>query len=48
MADKRSKSEDLIPQVDKQAHTELAQREGEEGEQAKMINQQETEQRKKD
>ena len=50
MADEKPKpkSEDLIPQADKQAHTDIAQHEGQEGAQAKVINQQETEKRKKD
>jgi hypothetical protein len=47
MADEKPKpkSED---QADKQAHTDIAQHEGQEGAQAKVINQQEAEKRKKD
>jgi hypothetical protein len=38
MADDKMKSKDAIPQVDKQAHTEIAERQGKEGEQARVIN----------
>ena len=38
MADDKMKSEDMVPQADKQAHTDIAQREGKEGAQAKVIN----------
>ncbi len=38
MADDKMKSEDAVPQADKQAHTEIAEREGREGEQAQQIN----------
>ena len=48
MADEKTKSDDLIPQVDKQAHTDIAQHEGQEGAQAKAINKEEAEKRKKD
>jgi hypothetical protein len=48
MAQEKTKSEDITPQADKQAQTEIAQREGEEGAQARVINRQQEEQRKKD
>lgn len=48
MADEKMKSEDAIPQADKQAHTDIAQHEGQEGAQASVINKQETEKRKED
>jgi hypothetical protein len=48
MADEKMKSENAVPQADKQAHTDIAQHEGQDGAQAKVINQQETEKRKKD
>jgi hypothetical protein len=48
MADEKMKSEDAIPQADKQAHTDIAQHEGQEGAQARVINKQETEKRKED
>ena len=38
-------SEDAVPQSDKQLHTNIAQHEGQEGAQAKVINQQEAEKR---
>jgi hypothetical protein len=41
MADDKMKSEDAVPQADKQAHTEIAEREGREGEQARLINKEE-------
>jgi hypothetical protein len=46
MANDKTKSEDMVPQADKQAHTEIAQREGTEGEQAQKINKEEAEKRK--
>ena len=46
MADDKMKSEDVVPQADKQAHTEIAEREGKEGEQARAINKEEAEKRK--
>lgn len=46
MADDKMKSEDMVPQADKQAHTEIAEREGKEGEQARLINKEEAEKRK--
>ena len=46
MAEKTKSSEDLIPQADKQAHTSIAEKEGKEGAQAKVINKQEAEKRK--
>ena len=47
MAQEKTKSEDMIPQADKQAHTDIAQREGKEGAQAEVINRQKAEERKK-
>jgi hypothetical protein len=41
MADDKMKPEDAVPQADKQAHTEIADREGREGEQAHLINKEE-------
>ena len=41
--DDKMSSEDAVPQSDQQAHTEIAQREGQQGEQAAMINKKETE-----
>jgi hypothetical protein len=46
MADDKMKSEDMVPQADKQAHTEIAEREGKQGEQARVINKEEAEKRK--
>jgi fructose-1,6-bisphosphatase/inositol monophosphatase family enzyme len=46
MADDKMKSEDMVPQADKQAHTDIAQREGKEGAQAKVINKEQAEKRK--
>jgi fructose-1,6-bisphosphatase/inositol monophosphatase family enzyme len=46
MADDKMKSEDAVPQADKQAHTEIAEREGREGEQARVINKEEAKKRK--
>jgi hypothetical protein len=46
MAHDKMKSEDAVPQADKQAHTEIAQREGSEGEQARKINKEEAEKTK--
>jgi len=40
------KSEDMVPQADKQAHTDIAQREGKEGAQAKVINEEQAEKKK--
>jgi hypothetical protein len=48
MANEKSKSEDLIPQADQQAHKDIAEHEGQEGAQAKIINEQEAEKRRKD
>ena len=39
MTDKPHSSEELVPQADQQASTETAERVGQEGEQAKVINQ---------
>jgi hypothetical protein len=46
MADNKMKSEDVVPQADKQGHTEIAERQGTEGEQARAINKEEAEKRK--
>jgi hypothetical protein len=46
MADDKKKPEDMVPQADKQAHTEIAEREGRQGEQARVINKEEAEKRK--
>ena len=46
MADDKMKSENMVPQADKQAHTDIAEREGREGEQARVINKEEAEKRK--
>ena len=46
MADDKMKSEDMVPQADKQAHTEIAEREGRQGEHARVINKEEAEKRK--
>ncbi len=46
MAQEKTKSEDMIPQADKQAHTDIAQHEGQEGAQARVINRQQAEERK--
>ena len=46
MADDKMKLEDVVPQADQQAHTEIAEREGREGEQARVINKEEAEKRK--
>jgi hypothetical protein len=43
MADDKMKSEDMVPQADKQAHTEIAEREGK---QARVINKEEAQKRK--
>ncbi len=43
----KTKSEDVVPQADKQAHTNIAQREGEEGAQAREINRERSEEGKK-
>ena len=48
MANEKSKSEDLIPQADQQAHKDIAEHEWQEGAQAKIINEQEAEKRRKD
>jgi hypothetical protein len=48
MAQEKTKSEDMIPQADKQAQTNIAQREGQEGAQAQVINRQQTDERRKD
>ena len=45
-SDDKTKPEDMVPQADKQAHTEIAEREGKQGEQARVINEEEAEKRK--
>jgi fructose-1,6-bisphosphatase/inositol monophosphatase family enzyme len=45
MADDKMKSEDMVPQADKQAHTEIAEREGKEGEQTRVINKEKAEEK---
>ena len=45
MAQDKIKSEDMAPQADTQAHTEIAE-EGKQGEQARVINKEEAEKRK--
>jgi hypothetical protein len=47
MADDKMKSENTVPQADKQAHTEIAEREGKEGAQARKINKEEAEKAEK-
>jgi hypothetical protein len=47
MAQEKTKSEDMIPQADKQAQTDIAEHEGQEGAQARMINRQQAEERKR-
>jgi hypothetical protein len=42
----KMKSEDMVPQADKQAHTEIAEREGRQGEQASVLKKEEAEKRK--
>ena len=46
MADKQKSSEELVPQADQQAATDAAAREGKEGAQAHVINEQESEKQK--
>jgi hypothetical protein len=46
MANDKTKPKDVVPQADKQAHTDIAEREGKEGEQARAINKEEAEKRK--
>jgi hypothetical protein len=46
MAKDQTKSEDAVPQADKQAHTEIAEREGQQGEQAQLINKNQAEKKK--
>jgi hypothetical protein len=41
MPDDKMKTDDAVPQADKQAHTEIAEREGRDGEQARVINKEE-------
>ena len=44
--DKPKSSEELIPQADQQAHADMAERAGQEGAQAEVINKKEAEKRK--
>ena len=46
MADDKMNPEDMVPQADKQAHTEIAEREGRQSEQARDINKEEAEKKK--
>jgi hypothetical protein len=46
MAKDKMKSEDAVPQADTQAHTEMAEREGQQGEQAHRINKEPAEKKK--
>ena len=46
MANDKMKPEDAAPHADKQAHTEIAQREGKEGEQAQVIHKEQAEKKK--
>ncbi|MGC1409280.1 MAG: hypothetical protein WA864_10100 [Acetobacteraceae bacterium] len=46
MPQDKMKSEDSVPQADKQAHTEMAEREGQQGEQAHLINKDQAEKKK--
>jgi hypothetical protein len=46
MADDKMKPEDVVPQADQQAHTDIAEREGREGEQARVLNKEEAKKRK--
>jgi len=43
MADDKMKSEDTVPQADQQAHTDMAHRAGQDGEQAARINKEQAE-----
>lgn len=47
MAPEKTKSEDMVPQADKEAQTKIAQHEGEKGAQAHVINRQQADERKK-
>jgi hypothetical protein len=47
MPDDKMKSENAVPQADKQAHTEMAEREGRDGAQAQSINKEKAEKNKK-
>jgi hypothetical protein len=42
----KMKSEDAVPQADTQAHTEMVEREGQQGEQAHLINKEQAEKKK--
>jgi fructose-1,6-bisphosphatase/inositol monophosphatase family enzyme len=46
MADDKKKPEVMVPQADTQAYTEISEREGKQGEQARVINEEEAEKRK--
>ena len=46
MAKDQMKFEDAVPQADKQAHTEMAERAGQQGEQAHLINKDQVEKKK--
>jgi hypothetical protein len=47
LAQEKTKSEDMVPQADKQAQTDIAQHEGKDGAQARVINRQQAEERSK-
>jgi hypothetical protein len=47
MANEKMKSEDTVAQADKQAHTDMAERAGHDGDQAAALNKEQTEQRQK-
>ncbi|HTI80804.1 MAG TPA: hypothetical protein VL614_10195 [Acetobacteraceae bacterium] len=47
MAQEKTKSEDMVPQADKQGQTDIAQRAGEKGAQARVINRQQVDERNK-
>jgi hypothetical protein len=46
MGDDKMQPENMVPQADKQAQTEIAEREGREGEQARAINKEEAKKKK--
>ncbi len=48
MAQEKTRSEDMHPQADTRAQTDIAQHEGQEGAQAKVINRQQVEERKRE
>lgn len=48
MADEKTKPEEVVPQADTQAQTDIAQHEGQEGAQARIINKQKAEKQETD